>query len=291
MIKWVLNFFSKKIVPQEAFIRWSQEELASKKIYLETGDPATFTLDDWMMVSDYLVQRYLPKDMAVDEDKWRSNRASMLVRMKERLPEMRAAAVANIAAKNSPTPYLEPVRYSLTREDFDIDILPNLRKFSFVPNPESLDWHGGRLADSYFLLSSSHYSDIRAAKDVVMGKCDDFAVMHVANSLRRNYETLRTAQIEKYEFVKLSSGRHACQKCKDLDGEKFEITDLLAKFRNASIEFPHETPPYDDKDDTAHWCEDIWFGMVRKHTLGDDPIFAAWLEKHFEKNRFVQKED
>lgn len=116
-----------------------------------------------------------------------------------------------------------------------------------------------------------------------MGKCDDFSIMHVSRVLRRNYETLRTAQIEEYEFVKLLSGRRACQKCKELDGEKFRITDLLAKFRNASIAFPHETPPYDDEDDTAHWCEDIWLHAVTESPPGVDPKFAAWLSANMKQ--------
>lgn len=215
----------------------------------------------------------------------------MLKIVREHLPEIKAAATTNITAKNSPKPYIEPVRYSLTRADFDIDILPNLCRFSFVPPPENLDWRGRTLANSYWLLSSSHYPDIRAAKDVCMGKCDDFSIMHVSRALRRNYETLRTAEIAGYKSVRvMSGGKHACEECKKIGGTELLITDLLAAYRNATIAFPHETPPYDDEDDTAHWCEDIGLNEIRKTISGADPKFTKWLNEHFEKNKYVPKQ-
>ena len=277
MIEWIRNFFNKKPSSAESFVRWSPEEIARKKHYLETSDPKSFTIDDWMMVSDYLVQRYWPKDKVVDVEKLRTNRVAMQKRVRKHLPEIQAAAVANIEAKNSPKPRIEPARYHLTREDFDIDILPNLCKFSFVPPHKNLDWRGNPLANSYWLLSSSHYPDIRAAKDVCIGKCDDFSIMHVSSALRHHYEMLRNAQIEDYEFVKISSSSRACPECKKLDGEKFRIMDLLAKFRDASIGFPHELS-YEEEYDTPNWCDGIMFFTVIKPNPGVDPKFAAWLE-------------
>lgn len=286
MIEWLRHLFGKKPAPPKVFARWSSEEVASKKLYLETKNPAEFTLDDWMMVIDYLVQRYTPQDTNIDVKKWQEKRSAMTERIRNKMPEMAAAAIAAKNPKTSST-ISEPIKYSLTREDFDLDILPNLARFSFVSDPQNLDWAGKPLADSYFLLSSPNYPDIRAAKDVVIGKCDDFAVMHIARALRRNYETLRTAEIAGHESVRVMSGaKRACEECKKLDRTEFSIADLLAAYRSATIAFPHETPPYDDEDDTAHWCDDAHLTSVGNNSNSkpsNDPKFDAWLNEHFKK--------
>jgi hypothetical protein len=286
MINWLRAFFGKKQIPSKVFSRWSKEELASKKQYLETKNPAEFMPDDWMMVVDYLVQKYLPQDVMMDDAKWQEKRSAMAEQMRNKMPEMAAVAIA-AKTKNTRTPMPEPIKYSLTREDFDLDILPNLTRFSFVPDPQDLDWGGRPLANSFFLLSSPDYPDIRAAKDWIMGKCDDFAVMHVARALRQNYETLRTAEIAGYKSVRvMSSSRHTCQECKKLDRSELLIADLLTAYGNATVAFPHEMPPYNEDDDTAQWCADVRLsalGQPSNHNLNYDPKLAAWIDEHFKK--------
>jgi hypothetical protein len=64
--------------PDGAMARWSRAELALVKLYLETLPAAAFTLDDWLMVIDYLVQRYLPADDLRGEADWLSTRAALM---------------------------------------------------------------------------------------------------------------------------------------------------------------------------------------------------------------------
>lgn len=282
MINWLRRIFCKKPALPKVFARWSQEELASKKLYLETKNQAEFTLDDWMMAVDYLVQRYAPKDTNIDVKKWQEKRSAMAERIRNKMPEMATAAIsANFSKTRMPMP--EPIKYSLTREDFDFDILPNLIRFSFIPDPQNLDWAGRPLADSFFLLSSPDYPDIRAAKDMVMGKCDDFAVMHVASALRRNYETLRSAQANGVISVMAITSKRACSMCKSLNGMKYSVSDLLESYRNRTVAFPHETPPFDEDDDTCHWCDDLILLTLANQISNHDPKLEALLKNHFKK--------
>lgn len=67
--------------PGDQMQRWSPAELALVKVYLETLPPAEFTLNDWTMVVEYLVQRYLPLAEMVSEAEWMAVRATMLGRV------------------------------------------------------------------------------------------------------------------------------------------------------------------------------------------------------------------
>lgn len=64
--------------PEGAMQRWTPGELKLVKLYLETLPPAEFTIDDHMMVVDYLVQKYLPADDLRTEAEWLAVRATLM---------------------------------------------------------------------------------------------------------------------------------------------------------------------------------------------------------------------
>ena len=67
--------------PDGMMQRWTRGELELVKLYLETLPPAEFTLDDWMMVVDYLVQRYLPEGELRTEAEWLAVRSTLMGRV------------------------------------------------------------------------------------------------------------------------------------------------------------------------------------------------------------------
>lgn len=67
--------------PPGAMARWSRAELALVRLYLQSLAPSAYTLDDWLMVVDYLVQRYLPEDDLRTEAEWLATRAAMMGRV------------------------------------------------------------------------------------------------------------------------------------------------------------------------------------------------------------------
>ncbi len=78
--------------------RWTKGEVALTKLYLETLPPDQFTLDDWTMVVDYLVQRYMPAEDLIEEAKWLAYRSSMMGRVQSRLDELSAAGADALLA-------------------------------------------------------------------------------------------------------------------------------------------------------------------------------------------------
>jgi hypothetical protein len=68
--------------------RWTRQELGIVKLYLETLPPAEFTLDDWMLLADYLAQRYLPPDDLRTEAEWLATRSAIMGRVQASLGEV-----------------------------------------------------------------------------------------------------------------------------------------------------------------------------------------------------------
>lgn len=82
--------------PAEAMERWSGSELALVKLYLEHLPPGAWTLDDHMMLVDYLVQRHLPADDLRTEAEWLAARSNLMGRVQagmERLSAQQADAI------------------------------------------------------------------------------------------------------------------------------------------------------------------------------------------------------
>jgi hypothetical protein len=70
--------------------RWSASELSLVKLYLESLPPAEFTLDDWMMVVDYLAQRYLPASDMRTEAEWLAVRSTFMGRVQANMESLTA---------------------------------------------------------------------------------------------------------------------------------------------------------------------------------------------------------
>ena len=76
--------------PDDAWRRWDSDELGIVKLYLETLPPAEFTLDDWMMVVDYLAQRYLPASDLRTEAEWLAVRSTFMGRVQANMEGLTA---------------------------------------------------------------------------------------------------------------------------------------------------------------------------------------------------------
>ena len=78
LIQKLKNLFRRPDAPMQ---RWTSEELRTVKAYLENLPPAEFALADWVMVTDYLVHRYLPANDQRTEASWQRTRANLRARV------------------------------------------------------------------------------------------------------------------------------------------------------------------------------------------------------------------
>lgn len=84
-------------IPPGFLGRWSQQELALVKIYLESIDPLAMELADWSLVVDYLVQRYMPLEALLEEAEWLVTKAHLMGRVQAQIGIIEAGAAAAIA--------------------------------------------------------------------------------------------------------------------------------------------------------------------------------------------------
>ncbi|GAN83828.1 hypothetical protein NO263_03335 [Gluconacetobacter entanii] len=57
--------------------RWTPEQEQEARAHLERHPPEDYTLDDWMLLVELLMQEYLPHDVAVDWGDWLTVRATL----------------------------------------------------------------------------------------------------------------------------------------------------------------------------------------------------------------------
>jgi len=67
--------------PDGAMVRWTPAELALVRIYLTALPPSEFVLDDYLLLTEFLFQRYLPADDLRTEAQWLATRANLMGRI------------------------------------------------------------------------------------------------------------------------------------------------------------------------------------------------------------------
>lgn len=74
--------------PPGAMQRWTDEELGIVGLYLRSLPPEDWTLDDHMLVIDWIAQRYLPPDDMRTEAEWLAVRAAMMGRVQANMESL-----------------------------------------------------------------------------------------------------------------------------------------------------------------------------------------------------------
>lgn len=300
-----------------AFVRWTDGELAAVKLYLEAVPPEQFTIDDWMLVIDYLVQRYLPHDVMMDDAKWQATRAAMMGRVEASLPRISAAAAGKIAMALPFRPE------SIVRE------------FGMTPSQKAaLDFGSARCAQYVTNVSEGLRSKLKLAiiqwqEQVYLGTPSAIAKRDLQGRLQdvfatANMDWRRLAMTEladnamngmiatlpmgaKVKRVEMYKG--ACNFCRKIDGTVFTVVATDKKDKDAATEVwagktnygrsqsPRKRTPGGlvDRDPDELWvvpagpvhphCRGRWL-RIRDSLPGEDPRFSAWLS-----NLFSQKKD
>jgi hypothetical protein len=84
--------------PAGAMERWTKGELELVKLYLEALPPDQWTIDDHMMVVEYLAQRYLPADDLRTEAEWLSTKSALMGRVQANMDKVTEAQADTLLA-------------------------------------------------------------------------------------------------------------------------------------------------------------------------------------------------
>jgi hypothetical protein len=100
-------------------LRWTEEEMALAKLYLESLPPQEWGLEDWLLAAEMAFQRHLPPEFAWSEADWLAKRAVLMGRAQALLPEITESSALALLneAESAPSPYEQGLRAVRLRID------------------------------------------------------------------------------------------------------------------------------------------------------------------------------
>jgi hypothetical protein len=114
--------------------RWTPGELSLARLYLETLPPAQFTLDDWMMVVEYLVQRYLPAEAMKTEAEWLATKSNLMGRVQANVDKISAGQADKLLSRLPSTVAEAYGTFPMTRQQRAAIEFGNARCAEYVVN-------------------------------------------------------------------------------------------------------------------------------------------------------------
>lgn len=103
--------------PDGMMQRWSEAEISLIKLYLETLPPEQFTLDDWMMLVDWLTQRYLPATVMRSEAEWLAVRSTLMGRVQANMEALSLKQADKLLTAMPATPQAAESTFGMSRVD------------------------------------------------------------------------------------------------------------------------------------------------------------------------------
>jgi hypothetical protein len=294
--------------PVDAMQRWSPTELGIVKLYLERLPPAEFLLDDWMMVVDYLAQRYLsPNDMRTEAE-WMAVRSTFMGRVQanmeslnERQADVILAALPSTVEAAADAFTLTPLQriildYARVRGVENVqklsdaarhrmrDVVAEHMEKEFLGDPDARHSLQTRLLDEFGTLN-------RDWRRIAVTEAGENANQGLVSSVAPGTKLQR---VEKY--------RGACSWCKSIDGRVMEVVAPDVENKNGDTQiWPGKTNVgrssaprkrvglilVHREPEEMWWiaagtqhphCRGRWVPTVEiKDEVGDDKDFNQWM--------------
>jgi hypothetical protein len=122
-------------IPAGYMGRWTPQELELVRLYLENIPPTALSLDDWSMLVDYMVQRYLPHDQLNEEAEWLAVKSNMMGKVQAHLTEIDAATAAAVVDAMPSTVFEAATMFKLSDAD---EAILNFGKLSACENVQAV---------------------------------------------------------------------------------------------------------------------------------------------------------
>lgn len=305
--------------PDGAMERWTGQEIGIVRLYLETLPPERWTIDDHMMMVDYLVQRYLPADDLRSDAEWMVTRASLMGRVQKNLRDIDARQADVLLAAM-------PLTVRAAESAFHLPLLHTaILDFARVRAAE----HVVQLADGarhrMRSLVAEHIADKRlglapSQSSLETKLLDEFATLNrdwrriavtEAGEAQNNGYIASVKPGTKVRRIEQYMGR--CSWCAAIDGRVFDVVDPSDPDRDGDTQIwvgknnvgrssatrkrvgamlverePHEMWWVAAGTQHPH-CRGTWSPVLQDEP-GDDPEFGAWLREHLGKKHDTSTE-
>jgi hypothetical protein len=296
--------------PVGLLARWTPQEATLVRLYLENLPLAAFTLDDWMLVVDHLVQTYLPAGEMLSEAEWLATRSTIMGRVQANMAVSAAQADVLIGAL--------PLTVAAASSSF---------KFGDAFNA-TMDFARARCCENVVALTDASRHALRSVilqhqAQVAAGGSNPQIRQALASQLLDKFGTWnrdwrRIAVTEAGEnanqgmLASLKPGarvrrieqyRGACPYCKKIDGVVMGVADPADPEKDGTKQvwvgktnIGRSSAPRKRVGSVLveRLPSELWWipaGTVHPHCRGtwhampdakptDDPDFQAWLDKH-----------
>lgn len=299
--------------PDGSMQRWTGAEIGLARLYLETLPTADYTIDDWLLLTEYLFQRYLPPDDLRTEAEWLATRATLMGRVQANMERL-SAQQADVVLAALPA--------TVRQAETIFDLSPGQRA--------TLDFARARAAENVRAFSE----DVRHKMCTVIAQHAERQVLKVPGvpgtalqtelvdafaALNRDWRRIavtEAAEASNQGFIAtLKPGVHVkrveqykgvCAWCARINGRIMEVVDPAAPDKNGETQVwpgktnvgrsasprkrvgallverePHELLWVASGTQHPH-CRGRWLPVVEDQP-DDDHEFGAWLRQLLEK--------
>ena len=292
--------------PEGYMQRWTEGEQQLARHYLEALPPGEFKLDDYMMVVDYLVQKYLPAADLRTEAQWLAVRSVLMGRVQANMDKVTASQADRLIA-SMPTTVAQAVG-----------------QFPMRPAQQAvLEYANAHAAENVVKMADDVRHKLRGVvlrhtEQTLMGETppahslettlqDNFASFNrdwrriaVTEAGENANQGFIVSQKPGSKVRRIEHYRGACAFCKSIDGKVMEVVPANAVHKDGDTQvWPGKTnigrsasPRRRQGGILVHrepeerwWiasgvqhpnCRGRWVEEVQP-LPGDDPDFAAWL--------------
>lgn len=288
--------------------RWTPGELDLVKLYLEHLPPSAWTLDDHMMMVDWLTQRYLPADDMRTEAEWLATRSTLMGRVQ--------ASMAKVTAKQADTLIAAmPLTAAAAADQFP----PNRAQRA------TIEYASVRCAENVRQLTNDARHRMRGViakhvEDKMLGAPGPGSALETKlldefGTLNRDWRRIAVteaveAQNQGYiasvprgtKVKRVEQYRNACAWCRKIDGAVMTVVDPADPHKNGDTDIwvgktnvGRSAAPrkrlggllIEREPEELWWpsagaqhphCRGRWVPTIEDQP-GDDPEFADWLRK------------
>lgn len=292
--------------PAGTMEQWAPGELQLVRLYLEHLPPGEWTLDDYMMMVDWLTQRYMPAGDMRTEAEWLATRSTLMGRVQANMEKVSAAQADTLIAAM-------PLTVQAAIDQFNPDRAQRATlEFAVERCAENVRQVTNDVRHRMRQVIAQHVQDLAlgapgmgAALETKLG--DQFAqlnrdwrriaVTEAVEAQNQGY----IASVPKGSKVKrVEQYRGACKFCRSIDGRVMNVVDAADPHRNGQTDvWPGKTNVgrsaalhkrlgglLIEREPSELWwpaagtqhphCRGRWVPTIADRE-GDDPKFAEWL--------------
>lgn len=293
--------------PDGAMERWNAAELKIVKLYLETLPPGEFTLDDHMMMVDYLAQRYLPADDLRTEAEWLATRSTLMGRVQANMSDVDADQSDKIFAAMPTT--VEEAEQAFKMSQTQRAVL----EFARARGAENVvQLAAGVRHNMRRLVARKMEADVLGDKSAPAGSLQtqlldafgqhnrDWRRIALTEAAENQNQGYITSLKPGTKVKRLEQYRNACPFCRKIDGTVMTVVDPATPDKDGDTQiWPGKTnigrsasprrrqagTLVDRTPDDMWWipagvvhphCRGSWLPVIEDKP-GDDPDFGDWL--------------